>query len=331
MKKLKAILSIVIIIGMFASGIWALVYFSKDSENKKIVVTTFPIYDICVNILGNDDEVMLLQDNGVDMHSYSLTIQDRAAIEQSELFIYIGGHSDKWVGDVIKTSENVNMKNLSLIEHVNALHESTDNIVAGDEHHHEHENGHEHEHDSDCEFDEHIWLSVKNMIKMTQVILDKLVDVFPHFELMLTENATNYINQLTQIDEEFESKCAGKDTTIVLADRFPFLYLASDYGLNFVSAFSGCSANSQDSFEIKYELIEEINRHSLNYVCRLETSDDTFVNAIINDNLCRSGVQRVELNSCQSVVSNDIASMSYIEIMKSNLNNIEKVLNNEIN
>ena len=328
MKRLKAILSIIAIVVMLASGIWALVYFAKDSEDKKIVVTTFPIYDICVNILGNDDEVKLLQDNGVDMHSYTLTFQDKLAINNSELFIYIGGHSDGWVGDVIRTSDNVNMKDLSLIDYIEPLHESTDNIVSGEEHNHEHE---EHEHDNDCEYDEHIWLSVKNMIKMTEAILDKLIDVFPHIEQLLIENAEEYISKLTELDKDFESACNGKDTTIVLADRFPFLYLASDYGLNFVSAFSGCSTESDASFYIKQELINVINDNELNYVCRLETSDNTYANSIINNELCREGVQIVELNSCQSVISNDVSSMSYIEIMKSNLENIKKVLNNETN
>ena len=328
MKRFKAVLSIIVIVVMLASGIWALVYFAKDSEKKKIVVTTFPIYDICVNILGNDDEVKLLQDNGVDMHSYQPTVQDKTAINQSELFIYIGGHSDEWVGDVIRTNDNINMKDLSLIEHIEALHESTDNIVSGGEHHHEHE---EHEHNGDCEYDEHIWLSVKNMIKMTEVILDSLIDVFPHIEQLLVENADEYISKLTEIDEGFEAACDGRDTTIVLADRFPFLYLASDYGLNFVSAFSGCSSDSQASAEVVTGLIEAINHNELNYICRLETSDNSFARSVISNNLCRDGVQIVELNSCQSVVSNDIASMSYIEIMKSNLKNIEKVLNNEAN
>ena len=313
---------------MLASGIWALVYFAKDSEDKKIVVTTFPIYDICVNILGNDDEVKLLQDNVVDMHSYTLTFQDKLAINNSKLFIYIGGHSDGWVGDVIRTSDNVNMKDLSLIDYIEPLHESTDNIVSGEEHNHEHE---EHEHDNDCEYDEHIWLSVKNMIKMTEAILDKLIDVFPHIEQLLIENAEEYISKLAELDKDFESACNGKGTTIVLADRFPFLYLASDYGLNFVSAFSGCAAESDASFYIKQELINVINDNELNYVCRLETSDNTYANSIINNELCREGVQIVELNSCQSVISNDVSSMSYIEIMKSNLENIKKVLNNETN
>lgn len=314
---------------MLTSGIWALVYFSKDSETKKIVVTTFPIYDICVNILGNDDEVMLLQDNGVDMHSYQPTVKDKTAITQSELFIFIGGHSDNWVGDVIRTSENVNMKNLSLIEYVDTLHESTDNIVAGDEHHHEHEE--EHDHDSDCEIDEHIWLSVRNMKKMTEVILENLIDVFPHIEPLLVENAANYIAELDKIDADFTALCENYDTTIVLADRFPFLYLASDYGMNFISAFSGCSADSQASAEVVAGLIEAINANELNYVCRLETSNNSFVSSLISNNLCRDGVQIVELNSCQSVVSNNIAGMSYIETMKTNYKNIEKVLKNETN
>ena len=136
---------------------------------------------------------------------------------------------------------------------------------------------------------------------------------------------------MQEIDSGFESISENNDTTIVLADRFPFLYLASDYGLNFVSAFSGCSTDSQASAEVVTGLIEAINANELNYICRLETSDNSFAGSVINNNLCRSGVKIVELNSCQSVISNNIAGMSYIEIMKSNLKNLEKVLKNETN
>ena len=186
------------------------------------------------------------------------------------------------------------------------MHESTDNIINGGEHNHEHE---EHEHNANCEYDEHIWLSVKNMIKMTDVILEELIGVFPHIEQLLVENAEKYVAELEALDDGFESVCAGKDTTIVLADRFPFLYLANDYGLNFVSAFSGCSSDSQASAEVVAGLIEAINHNELNYICRLETSDNSFAKSVISNNLCRDGVQIVELNSCQSVVSNNIASM----------------------
>ncbi len=326
MRKFKAIASIILIIAMLTSGIWALVYFAKDSETKKVVVTTFPIYDICVNIMGNDDEIILLQDNGVDMHSYQPTVKDKTVINSAELFIYMGGHSDNWVGDIVRNSDNVNFNDLSLMNFVETLDESTDNIVAPGEHDHDHE--HEHE---DCVIDEHIWLSVKNMIKMTEGILEELVDIFPHIELYLRENAENYIAKLSALDSEFERVTEGKSTTIVLADRFPFLYLANDYGLRFVSAFSSCSTDSQASAEVVVRLIEEINANNLNYICKLETSDSTFAESVISNNMCRAGVQVVELNSCQSVVSNNIASMSYIDIMQNNLNVIERVLNNESN
>jgi len=327
MKRIKGVFAVVLIILMFASGIWALVYFSKDNENKKIVVTTFPIYDICVNILGNSDDVMLLQDNGVDLHSYKATFQDITAITNSELFIYIGGDSDVWVSDVIRTNENVNMKDLALINYVEVLDESSANIVAGDEHKHEHEG---HEHHNECVIDEHIWLSIRNMIKMTEVILDNLIDVFPHFEQVLIENAEQYIAELKELDEGFENLCKDKDTIIVLADRFPFLYLANDYDMHFVSAFSGCSTDAQATFEVKAGLIEIINENQLNYVCKLETSDYSFVNSIVENSACREGVQILELNSCQSIFSKDIAKLSFVEIMKNNLKIFEKVLNNEI-
>lgn len=328
MRKLKAIFSLIAIVLLLAGGIFSVYYFAKDDENKKIVVTTFPIYDICVNILGNADEVMILQDNGVDMHSYQPTVQDITAINNAELFIYIGGHSDDWVGDVIRSADNVNLKDLPLINYVDKLHESSDNIISKDEHHHENEE--EHEHNSDCEFDEHIWLSLKNMIKMTEIVLDKLIDVFPHMEQLLTENANLYIEKLNDLDTRYTEVCENNDTIIVMADRFPFLYLSYDYELNFVAAFSGCSTDSEASTEVIANLINYMNSNNLNNICILETSNGSVAESVIKD-LGRGGVDIVVFNSCQSVISNNIGSMSYLNIMENNLKSLEKVLKNENN
>lgn len=79
------------------------------SEDKlNIVCTIFPVYDWVKEVVGDnsDIEVIFLCDSGIDLHNFQPTIQDIITIQESDLFVYVGGDSDYWAKDVVK--ENVN-------------------------------------------------------------------------------------------------------------------------------------------------------------------------------------------------------------------------------
>ena len=324
MKTFKGIMSLVVIVLLLSGAVFSLFFFSREHEQKKVVVTTFPIYDICRDILGGDDDILLLQDNGVDMHSFQPTAKDISSISNSELFIFIGGESDKWVGDIIRTTDNVNLSTLNLIENVNKLVETSDGIVSNG---HTHEHNHDGEHEDEC-YDEHIWLSVRNVIKMAEVIGENLIKTFPHMETLLKENTDKYIEKLIEIDNVYIEETQYKNKTIVVADRFPFLYLAHDYNLSFLGAFHGCSTDAEASVSLVSTLIEKVNEEELDYICKLETSDGSIAQSVISDNRCRAGVQVITLNSCQSVSSGQINELSLLKIFNDNLDVLRKCLSN---
>lgn len=45
----------------------------------------------------------MLLDNGVDLHSYQPTSDDILKISDCDLFVYVGGESDGWVDDALKS------------------------------------------------------------------------------------------------------------------------------------------------------------------------------------------------------------------------------------
>ena len=140
LRKLKIILSSLLIAVMLGSAGFCVYYFSKPSKDAKVIATIFPIYDIAREIMGGTDDLMLLEDNGVDIHNFSPSAQDMTAIHKSELFIYIGGESDDWVGGVLKSSNNSNLITLQLLDEIEKLEESEEGILQGEEeeeHHHE--------------------------------------------------------------------------------------------------------------------------------------------------------------------------------------------------
>lgn len=325
MKKLKYIISVVGIFAIFGGVIAALILFGGQKKSNRVVVTIFPIYEIATEILGSDDEITLLQDSGVDLHSYEATAKDIVTISNCELFIFIGGHSDNWIGDVIRSANNVNLKTLELISCVKTLEDSDENIVQPSPNH-THDEHYDHDHDDHNHADEHIWMSLKNMVSMTHAVLDNLLLVYPEREVILKDNAESYINKLESLHERYQNEIAGATKSLLIADRFPFRYLTFDYGIGYHAAFSGCSAETEASPSTITSLIETLNNAQLHHVLVLETSDKKLAETIIDGCNHPHNIEILVIHSCQGVTKKDLGKLSYLDIMENNLENIKKAL-----
>lgn len=325
------------IILILALSIFSIVYFSHKDKEGKVVVTIFPIYDICREILGSEEEIVMLQDNGSDMHSYQATAGDIVTISKAELFIMIGGESDDWVGDVIRSSNNVNLDTLSLMDIVNKVEESDENISEGGHDHNHDEEGefgededHDHDHE-EVEYDEHIWLSVKNMIVATEGIRDELLKIFPERTEIIKENSTRYLGELQALEAKYSEALLDSNGFYLVADRFPFIYLMRDYGLSYHAAFSGCSAETEASAETMAELRDKVDSKNLKCIYITETSDGDIANMVKNSSKNSDEIEILVLNSCQSVSRNDLGNISYIDIMLDNLTKLKKGVGYDIN
>lgn len=322
MKRIgKLVFAIVLLISMLTGVVVAIVHFTKADKNTKVVVSTYVVYDICREIMGSDDDITLLMDNGVDMHSYSPTPSDIVSVSRAELFIYIGGESDeKWVPNVISTAKNVNLNVLSLmdVEGLTLLEESDDNILVDGEHEHEHD-------EEDIEYDEHIWLSIRNVEVMAEAVRDALIKVYPEMQELIRINTEKYVEKLQALDGEYET-IKDSDKILIIADRFPFRYLVNDYNLKYYAVFSGCSAETEASTAVIASLVDKINTCDVDYLLVLETSDRKVANSCMSNNDCKSGLSILEINSCQSINFSALDTTTYLGIMQKNLENLKKAL-----
>ncbi len=318
MRKFKVISSICMIVLIVSLTIFSIVYFSHKNKEGKVVTTIFPIYDICREILGTDDDVVLLQDSGTDMHSYQTTASDITTLSKAELFIMVGGESDKWAGDIIRSAGNVNLSTLSLMDIVNKVEESNENISQGE---HDHEHDHEGE---DVSYDEHVWLSIKNMITATQYISEELIKVFPERTEIIRENSLEYLEKLVALEKEYSDALSGKETFYLVADRFPFIYLMNDYNLSYHAAFSGCSAETEASAETMSQLINKVNEKNLKYIFITESADGSIAGQVRDSSEHSSDIQILTINACQSVAAKDIDNISYLFIMTDNLEKFKR-------
>ncbi len=337
MKKIIALALCLIM----AAGLLASCSTLKKNDGKlKIVVSIFPVYDWVRQIVGSRSdsvEISLLLDKGVDLHSYQPTTDDMVKVSNCDLFIYVGGESDEWVEDALKAAANPDRIAIDLLETLgDAVKE--EEIVEGmqeeDEHDHGHEDhdheehGHEHHHEEgEVEYDEHVWLSLKNAAVLCGAISDALGRLDAANADAYAANAAAYIAKLNALDAQYAAAVdAAGVRTVLFGDRFPFRYLADDYGLDYYAAFVGCSAETEASFETVVFLANKVDELGLKNVLTIESSDGRIARTIVENTAAKSaGVLRMD--SMQSTTAQQIADgATYLAAMESNLEVLKEAL-----
>lgn len=299
----------------------------KETKGMHIICTVFPQYDWVRNILGEELEnntLTLLMDNGADLHNYQATAEDMMDISECDLFIYVGGESDQWVEDALKNPTNPNRKTIMLLE-TDPL-ENT-HIEGAQGHDHDHEHDQEHEDAKMHKLDEHIWLSLQRAERICQKIAATLGKLDPENKELYSKNAADYGKKLLDLDKEYQTAVQkAPHRALLVADRFPFRYMAEDHGLDYYAAFSGCSTETQASFETIVHLTEKLDALKLPFVIVTESSDQSVANSIIQ-NSKDSDRSVLVLDSMQSVSLKKINEGStYLSIMESNLSTLKKAL-----
>ena len=107
------------------------------------------------------------------------------------------------------------------------------------------------------------------------------LEKYPENAEIYSANLASYKEKLSALDTKFtETVARGATDTLLFGDRFPFLYMAEDYGLNYYAAFSGCSAETEASFETIVYLAGKVNELGLKSICTLENSDQKIAQTI---------------------------------------------------
>lgn len=290
-------------------------YSDSDSGKLKIISTVFPPYDLAKQIAGDNAEISILLPPGSEIHNYEPSAKDMIAIRNCDIFLYIGGENEQWAEKLINSNDTKNITAVKLIDYVPTLSEDED------EHDHDHDHDHEHEHETD----EHIWTSPKNAQLMLSAVYDAICKADPSDKQIYTKNKDAYAKQLSDLDNAYRSAVDNaKNKTIVLADKFPFRYLAHEYGLEFRAAFAACSDESEPGVSTMIKLTKTIKENNIPAVYYLE-----FSSTKIADTLCdETGATKLMLHSCHNVSKQDIENnVSYVDLMKQNLENLKLTLN----
>lgn len=301
----------------------------KGEEKKLSVVTTvFPAYDWVRELVGEDNQnvdITWLMNSGVDVHSYQPTVDDLVTISNCDVLVYVGGESESWMKEALAQGGKEGRVVVNLMEVLGeGVKEEEPLPGLDDDHDHDHEEDHEHE------ADEHIWLSLKHAVTLTQTLAQTLGQVDPEHAQSYLDAQKTYQAKLEQLDQDYQSMVQGaKYDTVLFCDRFPFRYLLDDYGIHYYAAFSGCSAETEASFETVAFLAKTLQGLDLPCVLTIEGNDGSLARTVW-ENTSQNKQTVSQLNALQAVTQQQAQQgLTYLSAMEENLQVLTKALNGE--
>ena len=303
MKKMLAGLLCVLLLAACAPA-------APEPETGKlhIVAAIFPAYDFARAAAGDLAEVTMLLPPGAESHSYEPTPADILAVQDCDLFFYLGGESDAWVEGILETVRPGG-RVLRMMDCVELLEEEED-------HHHDHSEG------EVAELDEHVWTSPENAAAITRAVGEVLAELDGAHQAEYRANAGTYAGQLEELDQDFSHFFDGVSSKpMVFGDRFPLRYFAERYGLDCRAAFPGCGGQTEPSAAVIASLIKLVEAESLSTVWYIE-----FSNHLVADSVAEAaGAETAMFHSCHNVAREDLeAGATYLSLMRGNLSALKE-------
>ena len=316
-KIILVILLILIVIGatfaIFKSGKNA----KKDTNKIQVVVSNFASYDFLRAIIGDNNNVELtfLLGPGKNSHSYEPTAQDLIAIQNADLFVYVGGEMEQWADKVLDSLDNKNIKVICIADSVETIEEKE--VDGAEEEEEEEEEG---------AFDEHIWTSPSNAIKMVSSLEKAMEEIDTNNAEKYKKNAENYIVQIKDVDSKIQQIVDNKvRDRLIFADKMPMQYFMDYYDLQVSAAFSGCSTETEPSAKTIAYLLEKVKTEKIPVVLYIELNPGRVANTIVRE--AGNGCEAMQIQTLHNVSLDDFNNgETWVSLMTRNIEVLKKAL-----
>lgn len=308
---------------------------SRKEGKLNVVTTLFPYYDFLRQIAGDDIELTLVVPAGMDSHSFEPTPADMITIQNADLVVCNGGAMEQWLEKVLDSFGDgaAPGRVVTMVDYVDTVEEEIVEGMEAEEHDHSSDR-HNHlaegsdqrndGHEIEIEYDEHIWTSPVNAMKLVGVLADVLMEEDPDRAADYRRRADNYTGKLEELDKEFRNVvAAGHRRLLVFGDKFPLRYFFDEYGLEYRAAFTGCSTDTEPSAKTIAYLIDKVRAENIPAVYYLELSSHRVAEIIGEE----TGAEPLLFHSCHNVTRRQFDSgITYLELMEQNVVNLRKGL-----
>ena len=313
LRKVVTVLSVAVFALIFISTSLFSQVQIKQKDKLTVITTSFASYDFAKQIAGDKGDVMMLLSPGEESHTYEPTPSDIVAIKESDVFICGGGESENWVKRILEGTES----ETTIVRMMELVHLEEHEHTEDEEESHSDEHGH-------GEYDEHVWTSPVNAKLIVNAVCEAICSADSTNEAYYHLNADEYISQLDKLDEDFrELGKKARDKYIVIGDRFPLRYLMLEYGVEYISAFPGCSAQVEVNPVTIANINNSIKADGIPVVFKVDLSNGTVAYSISDE----TGATVDTLYSCHVISVADFENgETYISLMTRNLNALKTAL-----
>lgn len=316
----KKIILIIIAFLIIGAMIFLLIKGNKNNSKKEdkisLVASNFATYDFLRAIVGENDSVKLelLLGPGKETHSYEPTAQDLIKIQNSDLFVYIGGESESWAEKVMESLDTKNTKVVKISDYVDKIKEQE---VDGAEEENK-------EHEEEGSFDDHIWTSPANATKMVSALEKELEKIDSKNIDKYKDNSEKYINEINEVDSEIREIVNKKvRERLVFGDRMPMQYFINYYNLKVSAAFSGCSTETEPSASTIAYLENIVKQDKIPVVFYIELNNGRVANTIANE----TNAKAVQIQTLHNVSLDDFNNgETWVSLMRRNEDVLKQAL-----
>ncbi len=341
-KILLAIVALAIVAGVAIAFILGGNQNTKTNAKYKVVASNFASYDFLRAIIGDNKEVELtfLLGPGKDTHSYDPTAQDLIKIQEANLFVYVGGEMEKWATKVVESQDKSKTDIICIADYVDKIDEKEVDGAEAHEHEHEHEEGEEHDHDHEEEgeeheheheheheegaFDEHIWTSPANAVKMVNALEKAMEKIDSANTSKYKANADAYIAKINDVDKKIKDIVDNKKRSrLIFADKMPMQYFIDYYNLEVSAAFSGCSTEVDPSAKTIAYLQTKVKEEKIPVVLYIELNPGTVANTIATE----TGAKAMQIQTLHNVSLDDFNNgETWVSLMTRNIDVLKAAL-----
>ena len=193
---------------------------AQNNSSPKIVTTFLPVHLFTKAVVG-DREVDILISPGAEVHDYQATPNDAKLLSEADVLVENGLGIEEFLSGLVANAGNSELQQITASEGIK--------VIEGEHDEHEgEEHGHGHHHE---EGDPHVWLDPILAQQQVATIRDELIAIDPSNADSYRTNADAYIQQLQQLDSEFQPRLAPLVGCNFITFHDAFAYLAQRYGL----------------------------------------------------------------------------------------------------
>ena len=289
---------------------------ATDKSKLQVITTVFATYDFARQVGGDKVQATMLVPPGTEVHAYEPTPQDIKRIRESQVFVYVGGESDEWVKKILASVDNKNLRVIRLLDTIKPVEEIVKEGMTAD--------NKEADALEEREYDEHVWTSPENAIKISAKLAEVFSAVDSGNKAVYEKNYLAYETKLKTLDREFKNIVAnGNRKVVVFGDRFPLRYFMDAYGLDYFAAFPGCAHDTEPSASTVAFLINKVREEKIPVVFHIELSNEKIAKAIAS----ATGAKILQFNTCHNVPRDDFnKGVTYISLMQENAKALKEAL-----